>query len=612
MPQGSSNSAPTTVWALREYPTATKELALLRRLGERSGVTLHIYHRLVDATEEERILHAAENRDRLRRSGSGDLRQAVLAEADLRDMADLVERTRQSREPLVHCAVFLELTARDLEGLKALQAEVLSTLTRSRLNVDRLLLRQREGFLSVNPAGHNAFGAEFERVLPASSEADLFPLHFSGKTDPRGFYLGRDKYGSNVIVDLSRRAEDKTNESILILGSSGQGKSYLLKLLVCNLLESGKSALCLDPEHEMEEPCRALGGCFVDLMGGDVRINLLEPKRWDDGSGASGGDAPDPFRQATLLSQHISFLKDCFRAYKDLSDPQADVLELMLGRLYTKWGISDQTDFSALAPEDYPILSDFYTLLEEEYAACQKGASQGLYPPELLRDLLLGLHSLCRGADSRFFNGHTNVSSSQAALHSFPAEAEKLVHSAAPPLPASLSDLRGPQSRFLVFGVKDALHADRRLRDLLLLNVLSYFSHRLLTVGNTVAVLDEFYLFLSVPVMIEYIRNFMKRARKKDSSLLLASQNLEDFCLPGVAELTRPLFAIPTHQFLFYAGNVDSRFYTENLQLSPSEYELIRQPHRGVCLYKCGSERYLLAVEAPPYKEKLFGTAGGR
>lgn len=35
-------------------------------------------------------------------------------------------------------------------------------------------------------------------------------------------------------------------------------------------------------------------------------------------------------------------------------------------------------------------------------------------------------------------------------------------------------------------------------------------------------------------------------------------------------------------------------------------------PQRGVCLYKCGNERYLLEVHAPPYKEKLFGTAGGR
>lgn len=33
---------------------------------------------------------------------------------------------------------------------------------------------------------------------------------------------------------------------------------------------------------------------------------------------------------------------------------------------------------------------------------------------------------------------------------------------------------------------------------------------------------------------------------------------------------------------------------------------------RGVCLYKCGNERYNLMVHAPEYKEKLFGNAGGR
>ena len=107
---------------------------------------------------------------------------------------------------------------------------------------------------------------QFERVLPASSVANLYPNNYSGKTDPQGFYVGKDKYGSNIIVDLDRRADDKTNASMLILGNSGQGKSYLLKLLVCNLLESGKSVICLDPEHEMGELCTNLGGCFVDLM----------------------------------------------------------------------------------------------------------------------------------------------------------------------------------------------------------------------------------------------------------------------------------------------------------------------------------------------------------
>ena len=44
----------------------------------------------------------------------------------------------------------------------------------------------------------------------------------------------------------------------------------------------------------------------------------------------------------------------------------------------------------------------------------------------------------------------------------------------------------------------------------------------------------------------------------------------------------------PAHQFLFNAGSVDKKFYMDNLQLEGSEYELIRYPQRGVCLYKCG------------------------
>ena len=118
--------------------------------------------------------------------------------------------------------------------------------------------------------------------------------------------------------------------------------------------------------------------------------------------------------------------------------------------------------------------------------------------------------------------------------------------------------------------------------------------------------------FLTNLTAIEYIRNFMKRVRKKESSVILASQNLEDFAIPGIAELTKPLFSIPPHQFLFNAGSIDKRSYMEMLQLDEAEYNLIKFPQRGVCLYKCGNERYLLAVHAPAYKEKLFGTAGGR
>ena len=563
--------------ALRSYPASTEELALLRRLGEKSGVTLHIYNRKVSVAEEDKIIHNAENKNKLDRGSTSSMKQAVTAEANLQDVAALIASMRKNSEPLIHCAVFIELSARDPDSLRALRDEVTSELIRSKLGADRLLLRQREGFLSSNPAGRNTFGSQFERVLPAKSVANLYPFNYSGKTDPNGFYIGRDRYGSNIIVDLDRRADDKTTANVLILGNSGQGKSYLLKLLLCNILESGKSAICLDTEHELVDLCSNLGGCFIDLMSGQYRINPLEPKLWDDGSEGDDPDAPAAFRQKTRLSQHISFLKDFFRAYKEFSDRHIDTIELMLGRLYAKWGMDDDTDFQPLSPRDYPVLSDLYDVIEEAYRNYDS-EEYPLYPRELLQEVLLGLHSMCRGAESKFFNGHTNITT----------------------------------SRFLVFGVKGLLQASRNVKNALLFNVLSYLSDKLLTEGNTAAGLDELYIWLSNLTAIQYIRNSLKRVRKKESSMILASQNLEDFDVDGVRELTRPLFAIPTHQFLFNAGSVDKKFYMDNLQLEPAEFELIRYPQRGVCLYRCGNERYLLEVHAPPYKEKLFGTAGGR
>lgn len=565
------------VYALREYPTSTLEQAILRHLGEKDGVTLRIYTRQVTPTEEKRIIHNATNKNRMKTANTNDLKETVTAESNLQDVVTMVSTMHRNREPLLHCAVYIELTASDYDSLKLLQTDVLTELVRSKLNVDRLLLRQQQGFLCVGPSGRNVFGNQYERVLPASSVANLYPFNYSGKTDSHGFYLGRDKFGSNILVDFDKREDDKTNPCILILGNSGQGKSYLLKLILCNILESGKSVICLDPEHEYIDLAENLGGCFIDLMSGQYMINPLEPKSWDDGSSVHDKDAPITFRQATKLSQHISFLKDFFRCYKDFSDKHIDVIEIMLSRLYTKWNISDSTDFSTLEPKNYPILSDLYALIEEEYQGYDSNKHQ-LYTADLLQEILLGLHSMCMGAESKFFNGHTNITS----------------------------------DRFIVFGVKGLLQASKNVKNALLFNVLSFMSDKLLSEGNTAAAIDELYLFLTNTTAIEYIRNFMKRVRKKESSVILSSQNLEDFNIEGIRELTKPLFSIPTHAFLFNAGAVDEKFYRDTLQLEESEYKLIRFPQRGVCLYKCGNERYNLAVHAPSYKEKLFGKAGGR
>ena len=81
---------------------------------------------------------------------------------------------------------------------------------------------------------------------------------------------------------------------------------------------------------------------------------------------------------------------------------------------------------------------------------------------------------------------------------------------------------------------------------------------------------------------------------------------------PGIAEYAKPLFAIPTHSFLFNPGIIDPRPFMDMLALEESEYELIRHPQRGLCLFRCGNERFNLVVSAPTHKADLFGTEGGQ
>ena len=85
-----------------------------------------------------------------------------------------------------------------------------------------------------------------------------------------------------------------------------------------------------------------------------------------------------------------------------------------------------------------------------------------MFTEDLLRELCLGLHSMCVGAESKFFNGHTNIS----------------------------------DDRFIVFGVKGLMEANMKLKNAMLFNILSYMNHKLLTKGNTAASIDELYLFL--------------------------------------------------------------------------------------------------------------------
>lgn len=569
-----------TIWAIRDYAPETKNTAILREIGEADGVTLHIYTAPVASADEGRILTKAENRSKFTAKNTKNVKESDDSISDICNIRDVIKHMRDNKEPLMYCSVFIEIVAHSLKELDEKKAEVASKLNRNKILYDMLWTQQQEGFRSVQLAGKDMFGVQFQRILPASSVANLFPLSYSGKTDEHGFAIGRDVHGTNVVVDFDKRASDKTNGHILILGNPGEGKSYLLKNIFTCFRQSGKKVYSLDPENEYEELTVNLGGNNLNMMSGNYIINVLEPKRWNSGSDDNDADyaTPESFRKQTILSQHIAFLRDFFAVYKHFDTYELDTIEILLEELYKRFHITDNTDFSNLKAENYPILSDLYNLANDKLENYDKETVAPIYTKEILRNICLGIRSISIGAESVFFNGATNITNAD----------------------------------HINFAVKDMLTTNENLMNAMYFNILSFMSHKFLTEGKTVVCCDELHELLKNKIVLNYLRSFTKRGRKKDSNVVLASQNVSDFFLPNILEYTKPLLSIPTHQFLFFPGTVDKEEYCRIMSETDAEFAVHDSPNQGHCLYRCGNERYHLHVIVPSYKSKLFGTAGGR
>lgn len=573
------------IWAIRAYPTRTADQALLRKLGEHAGVTLHVISNELSTAEEQKIINNAANRTRMSANTAQDVQSAIGATQEIADVNDLIRQLHRDKESLFKTSVYIEMCADSYDDLTALEAEISSELKFLKINVDKLFLRQMQGFLSVIPGGSDQFHGEFDRALPQTSVANLFPFSYSGKYDPHGFSMGKDSSGGQIIVDLDRRTSTITNSNVLILGQPGQGKSYTAKGMIVNLLELGKNVVILDPEHEYEDLTHSLGGEYLDLMDGQWIINVLEPKVFtsvDDGESVNDtSNTTKTFTSKGALSQHISFLRDFFYMYKQLSRGQLDTLEIILTDLYASKGITNETDMKSLPKTAFPTMSDLWEYINYVYENYDPKVAY--YNKETLRDLRLALQSICVGSQARYFDGYTNITN----------------------------------GHYITFGMKGLLDADQALRSAMLFNTLSYMSDMILTQRNTAAVIDELYLFIgnggvSGQMSCEYIRNLVKRSRKFDSMCILATQNLTDLLREDVLTYTKPLLEIPSHKFIFHLGPVDIKAVCRSLQMEENEYNVISTPLKGRCLYVCGNERYSLRVSYPKWKSDMFGTAGGR
>ena len=116
------------------------------QLADRNGVTLRIFNRLVEPFEQRKILQNAERKNK-RQSTGNNVSETIEAQGNLQDVTSLITNMQRSKEILLHCSVFIELKAKSKKKLRELQTDIDMELARSKIKVDKLTLRQKEGYL---------------------------------------------------------------------------------------------------------------------------------------------------------------------------------------------------------------------------------------------------------------------------------------------------------------------------------------------------------------------------------------------------------------------------------------------------------------------------------
>lgn len=423
----------------------------------------------------------------------------------------LIEQISANDEKIKDVTLVIAIT-----GTKKEREEVLKEIKRNaeiyQMKVDIPRLRQMELWQSYDLTSKSS--KDYPLLLPTTTLASGFPFSESYHNDPKGWLLGEDSsYGLPVYFDTFYLNNERTSHNISIVGSTGSGKSYLIKLLVCNELARFTKIFLFDIENEYQKLVERNKGEYIDLSTKSL-INPLQVRYIQT-------DDEDETNNHTILSKHLGFLENFFTTvFQDISEKELVVLLEIVEKFYETKGITKKTtldEFENKKSTDYPIFTELYAyLMEYQKNVSNKEESRILVNIEVL------LKRLTIGQDANLFNGYTTIDLS--------------------------NDLIAFNMQELMF------NSSRRLINTQMLNLLTYLNNEIVAnkknndvridKQNIMIIADEFHNFIDEenPTVLKYFGQMARRLRKYNGSLVLATQSIQDFV--GNAQILRNSTAI--------------------------------------------------------------------
>lgn len=401
-----SNGNYVSYIAIKIYPRRTDTKLILKDLGSVKGVSiLFDLSELSISTFEKQLNKTVQNEaDGMKRKSNVDIvKQGVNEKAQSNFMTELYNNNEKTYKG----TVIIKMVAPNLDELNTLRKTVKSKLSARSILADNLSYRQKDAYASFMPFNNNKIHGFIEHPYTAQTFANLWLPNYASWIQSKGFPLGQIENGGAFYFDPFERRMSVSNSNGFVVGMSGRGKSFLLKILIFNMVLNGKNVIMLDPNNEFADLVTNLGGQAIPLP----LLNVLEIRVHDNELKQEIMNMKDA--EISDFKFHLNFLRTWYTTYgTDIENKEDKCFEFLCKHIYAKFNINEDMDYLNLPAQQYPRLRDVY---HEAVALSKKRLSELvdegiIWKPEQFLSVAQTLQTaVLDGSDSQYFDVYTSA-----------------------------------------------------------------------------------------------------------------------------------------------------------------------------------------------------------
>ncbi len=568
-----------TILTVVSYPRSIY-VGYLSNLSSMPGVKVVIKHIPVPFSMLSKMLNKQTAALKVNYQDEKDVTIKERIRQDYESLESFIQQLAASQARIFDFQLHVVVMADTKEDLELKKTNVKSYLDAMELRAVPLRFEQEKVLKSILPIfPKQDVEDRIGTIMPSPTMAAMYPYIFDSVKDPGNSVLfGVDFSGGVVLFNQFlyqiRKEHNRNNANMIMLGSSGSGKSTAAKLLLRSHIRNGYKIVAIDPEGEYEDMARQYGGDFINLgLGGEYgMINPLEvvADGIDDATGRGIG--------YSILTNTLQTLKAFMRYY----DPsiEEDVLNLfneVVMETYQRFNVNINTDFTTFKKEDFPTFSDVYETVRGKILSYGEATAER----SIMERLEMKIRPLVSGGLEYFFNGHTTIE---------------------------------PKSNFIVFNIRELMNAETNIKNALFFNILKHAWGLCLDPNiNTVLMVDEAHMLLGQNNTLgaDFLANVQRRARKYNTGTIVITQQPSDFTDPNVITQGKAIFDNSSYYLIMGLRKQAAEDLAQLLDINENEIESIKGYNQGEALFICGSKRLQVSVVVTDAELDSFGSKGG-